>query len=249
MLNKIFYMYSKMDNSSQILLFLIILVALMLVSICIINAITKRRNDKYDREFNMVDRYSKTMQKTKKVKHEPIKPVKVEAKKEVKEIKIEKPAKEEIEVMEDPEVIEVVSEDSSIDKISMLLEDSENNPKPIDLTEFEIEEEKNAIISYDELVRRAGAKKIIYKPEKATINEEIKEDKIEIKNDNKSKFKASQVISPIYGIKKQTEKKEELEEFIDLENISNEKKKYIDNDIQKDITFLTSLKSFRSNLD
>ena len=120
------------------------------------------------------------------------------------------------------------------------------NPKPIDLTAFEEEEEKNAIISYDELVKKAGAKKIVYKTEKATINEEVKEEKIEIKKENKTKFKASEVISPIYGIRKQKEIKEE---FIDLDNISNEKNKSIDDDIQKDITFLSNLKSFRSNLD
>ena len=75
------------------------------------------------------------------------------------------------------------------------------------------------------------------------------EKKIKTLEDSENKFKASQVISPIYGIKKQTDKKEELEEFIDLENVEVPKKRYVDEDLQKDITFLTSLKTFRSNLD
>ncbi|MBQ9024527.1 MAG: hypothetical protein IJ105_04820 [Bacilli bacterium] len=249
MLDNIFYMYSQMDNSSQILLFLIILVALMLVSIFIINHITKKRNEKYDKMFNPIDRYTKTMNKQiKNNKEDSIKNIVVEKKKQKQEKFIEA-VNEDIEVMEDPEIIEVVSDNNSIDKIANLLEDNINNPKPIDLTKFEEEEEKNAIISYDELVRKAGAKKIIYKTEKATINEEVKEDKIEIKSDNSKKFKASQVISPIYGIKKQNQEKKEIDEFIDLEDIPVNENKYTDEDLQKDITFLTSLKTFRSNLD
>ena len=188
--------------------------------------------------FNPIDRYSKTINNK----------VDTQVNKRKEKEKIINEEKEEIEVMDDIEEIEVVSDENSIDKISMLLEDNINNPKPIDLTEFEEEEEKNAIISYDELVKKAGAKKIVYKIEKATINEDVKEEKLEIKNENK-KFKASQVISPIYGIKKQQEVKNELEEFIDLENMPVNEKKYIDEDLQKDITFLTSLKTFRSNLD
>ena len=247
MLNNILYMYSNMDSSSQILLFLIILVALMLVSICIINVITKKRNAKYNKMFNPILIDSKQINK-KNIKEKPIKIKKeiIKEKEEIKEEKNNEQENEEIEIMEDPEVIEVVSDDSSIEKISMLLEDEMNNPKPIDLTAFEEEEEKNAIISYDELVKKAGAKKIVYKAEKQTINEDKKEEKIQIKEENKSKFKASQVISPIYGIKKQKQIKDE---FIDLENIPVKENKYIDSDIQKDITFLTNLKSFRSNLD
>ena len=132
----------------------------------------------------------------------------------------------------------------------MLLEDNVKNPKPINLTEFEKEEEANAIISYDELVKKAGAKKIIYKTNKETINEVKKEEKIEIKKEeNKGKFRASQVISPIYGVQKKEDKKEEVEEFIDLENIPVKKRELTDDDLQKDITFLTNLKTFRSNLD
>jgi len=248
MLNNIFYMYSNMDGSSQILLFLIILVALMLVSITIINKITKKRNEKYDRFYNPINKYNRVMDREKKIKEEkhfekekviPIEPIN----------KLED-LDEEIEIMEDPEVIEVVSDDNSIEKISSLIEDNINNPKPIDLTKFEEEEELNAIISYDELVKKAGAKKIVYKTEKATISEPKIEEKIEVKDTNSNKFKASQVISPIYGIKKAIQKPvDEVEEFVDLQDLPVSNNKLSDEELQKDITFLTNLKTFRSNLD
>ena len=235
MLNNIFYMYSKMDNSSQILLFLIILVGLMLVSITVINCIIKKKNEKYDMKFNPIDRYTSTISKKEKTKEKPILKVKEEV--------------EEIETLDEPEIVEIVSDDNSVEKIAELLEDGNSMIDPIHLTKFEEEQEQNAIISYDELVKRAGAKKIIYKTEKATINEEVKEEKIEIKNeDTTSKFKASQIISPIYGVQKQ-EKKDELEEFIDLENIPIPNKNNTnDDEMKKDVEFLNSLKTFRSEL-
>ena len=259
MLDNIFYMYSNMDSGSQILLFLIVLVALMLVSIFIINIITKKKDEKYDKLFNPIDKYTKFVEKTSVNKPEKISNKEIVNKKvetpvsEITEIEVKKEQpnnEEEIEVLNDSEIIEIVSDDnSSIDKISMLIEDNINNPKPIDLTKFEQEEEKNAIISYDELVRRAGAKKIVYKTES---KQEIKEQKKpQTNNEPKGKFKASQVISPIYGIKKNDSvKKDELEEFIELDDIAVDKNKSInDQELQNDITFLTNLKTFRSNLD
>ena len=118
MLTDIFYMYSNLDNSSQILLFLIILVGLMLISICIINHITKKRNEKYDKLYNPIKKYNTVMNTG--VKNE--KSVKIERPVQREEKKEE--VNEEIEVMEDPEVIEVVTDDSSIDKISTLIEDN-----------------------------------------------------------------------------------------------------------------------------
>ena len=121
---------------------------------------------------------------------------------------------------------------------------------PINLTRFEEEQEKNAIISYDELVKRAGSKKIVYKTEKATVNEPKKEEKIEVKSEEqvKGKFRASAVISPIYGIQK--EKKEEVEEFLDVQDMPIKTDNNLtDEDLQQDITFLGNLKTFRSNLD
>ena len=235
-MNNVFYMYSNDSSSSQILIFLIIIVALMLVCILVINMITKKRNEKYNRMFHPVDKYSDYSKSKKIVKTE--KPV-IELNNNIKEDKKDEEIEE---ILEEPEVIEIITDDSSIDKISNLLEDNINNPKPIDLTKFEEEEEKNAIISYDELVKRAGSKKIVYKVE--SEKEQIEELSINDEKSNvKTKFKASKVISPIYGVQKE-EKKEE--EFIDINNGMRE---YDDEELQKDITFLTNLKTFRSNLD
>ena len=255
-MNKIFYMYSNMDGSSQILIFLIILVALMLISILVINHVTKKRNQKYNNRFHRIDKYSDySKDKTKKRSIMDIeKPVvkeekyeKIELKKEPKVVTIEKP-KIDIKPEEEPEVIEIISEDSSIDKISNLIEDNLNNPKPIDLTKFEEEEERNAIISYDELVKAAGAKKIVYKTDEEIekLDEPIK--KVE---ESKGKFRASQIISPIYGIQKEKkEEREDLEEFIEIDDIPlNNSTSLTDDEMQKDITFLTNLKTFRSKLD
>lgn len=231
-LNNVFYMYSNMNKSSQILLFLIILVVLMLLCIFVINLITKKKDNMYN--LNSIDKYIKSGEKEKISKKDDIKVV----------VKEEKPE-------EDIEVIEVVSDDNSIDKISELLEDNMNNLNPIDLTKFEEEQEKNAIISYDELVKRAGSKKIVYKTNKTTISEEKPEKKIQIKeSEEKGKFKASQIISPIYGIQKQNIKQnDELEEFIDLEEISIPNNSETNDEMIRDMDFLSSLKTFRSNLD
>ena len=233
MLTNIFYMYSKMDNSSQILIFLIVLVIMMLISIFVINTVTRKRNDKYNKKFDPNYRY-----KTTKYEQKPKKQVQI-IEKTAKVEEVKEPKKE-----EELEVVEIVSNDNSIEKISELLEDSLNNMEPINLTGFEEDQEKNAIISYDELVKRAGAKKIVYK-----TSDENKE-KVEVKKEEKSegKFKASKVISPIYGVQKENTKEEELEEFIDITNIPINKNND-DDEMQSDIEFLGNLKSFRRNLE
>ena len=263
-MDNIFYMYSNMDSSSQILIFLIILVGLMLVSILVINHITRKKNEKYNNRFHRVDKYSNYSKEKeskrsilniekpivkedvtpKKVVEEKIEIIRFDDKPKVVNKVVELPK-----IEEEPEVIEIISDDSSIDKISELLEDNINNPKPIDLTRYEAEEEKNAIISYDELVKAAGAKKIVYKTDEEVekLYEPVK--KVE---DVKGKFRASQIISPIYGVQKEKkEEKNELEEFIEIEDIpiTNNSTSLTDDEMQKDITFLTNLKTFRSNLD
>ena len=120
MLDNIFYMYSKMNSSSQILLFLIILVGLMLISISIINVITRKKNEKYDMQFNPIDRYTSTISRKEELKKKTsTEKIKLE---ETKEIKLPKEEViEEIETLEEPEIVEIVSDDNSIDKIAELL--------------------------------------------------------------------------------------------------------------------------------
>ncbi len=236
-INSIFYMYSSMDKSSQILLFLIILVSLMLISIFVINMITKKKNAKYDSSLSNITRYSKALEREKK--HENAQ-IKNEVKEEETDI---------YEIEEDPEIIEVVSHDNSIEEISKMIENTLEQ-EPINLTAFEEEQEKDAIISYDELVKRAGAKKIVYKVE--TKEEPVKEEEIETikekpKTEYTGKFKTSQIISPIYGIQK--EKEEKIDVILDVEDYLFNKEKNEDIETMDDIEFLGSLKTFRSNLD
>ena len=190
-INSLLYKFSDMDKSSQILLFLIILVLLMLISITVINHITKKKNNKYDIDNKNIKRYSDLIKEEDKMEISEIKDNKKETKesivnnekKNAPEI-IEKLDEEEIESLEieEPKEEVIVTKPSSIEEISKLIENTLEQ-EPIDLTNFEEEQEKDAIISYDELVKRAGAKKIIYRAE--TKAEEKKEPVKVIKSENK----------------------------------------------------------------
>ena len=263
-MGSILFKFSDMDKSSQILLFLIVLVFLMLISITVINLITKKKNNKYDMENRNIKRYSDLIKEEDNVET-PIALAKVETKKEmpkliVKEEKkktpeiIEKLDEEEIESLEieEPKEEVIVTKPSSIEEISKLIENTLEQ-EPIDLTNFEEEQEKDAIISYDELVKRAGAKKIIYRAE--TKAEEKKEPVKVIKAEKKQEpfvnkkgeyagtFKASQIVSPIYGVKKNDDINEN---FIDLEEFKLDETK---SEEERENEFLGNLKTFRNNLD
>lgn len=268
MKNSILYLYSNMDKSSQILLFLIVLVILMLISIFIINIITKKKNEnitglsrksklstKSDikptvnmskkNNISSINNSKKNIQVNQKnVKDEILKMI--DENEEPRHAKIENKISETVKPVE--EVVKVEKR-TSIDDIAELLQNTQMN-KPIDLTKFEEDQEENAIISYDELVKRAGAKKIIYKCEdkKDLLEEKTTNIKSESKEkQEEKKFKASQVISPIFGIQKETEEKDEvLESFIDLEDFNNEQ---IKNNEETDSEFLNNLKKFRSTLE
>lgn len=231
MLNRILYKYSNMDGSSQILIFLIVLVFLMLISIVVINIITRKKKSNNDIFSN---------KKIVKLSSELDLPFK-----DTEEVieKIE-PKEEPIEEIKDEEVVEVRVGNTSLDEITDLIENTLEQ-KPIDLTKFEEDQEENAIISYDELVKRAGAKKIIYKREDVKPKEEIVKQE---EPKEKTKFKASRVISPIYGVQKEEveEKDEVMESFIELEKAKEENKEDIET--LSDMEFLGSLKKFRSEL-
>ena len=232
-ISSMLYDFSEMDRSSLILLFLIILVFLMIVSITVINLITKNKNKKYDISNKNIKKYSELINDEIVVEKDK------EINEEIESLELDEP-KEEV----------IVTKPNSIEEISRLIEDTLEQ-EPIDLTKFEEEQEKDAIISYDELVKRAGAKKIIYRAE--TKAEEKKEPVVTIKDENNnekkinkeysSTFKASQIVSPIYGIKK-TENIEE--NFIDLEEFKLDETK---SEEERENEFLGNLKTFRNNLD
>ena len=255
-MSSILFKFSDMDKSSQILLFLIVLVFLMLISITVINLITKKKNNKYDMENRNIKRYSDLIKEEDNVEA-PIAPAKVaETKKEMPKLIVKEEKKKTPEIIEklDEEEIEeiIVTKPSSIEEISKLIENTLEQ-EPIDLTNFEEEQEKDAIISYDELVKRAGAKKIIYRAE--TKAEEKKEPVKVIKTEKKQEpfvnkkgeyagtFKASQIVSPIYGVKKNDDINEN---FIDLEEFKLDETK---SEEERENEFLGNLKTFRNNLD
>ena len=105
------------------------------------------------------------------------------------------------------------SANKEVSDIAKRIEDALNDESPVSLTSFEEEQERKAIISIDELMKRAKELEIV-DDEDANVNylekynlepsvvEEVSnkvagEDKKEVKA-----FKVSQVISPIYGVKK-----------------------------------------------
>lgn len=257
--NSILYIYSNMDNSSQILLFLIVLVALMLISILIINQVTKKKNDKISLKYNTNKKMS-ILKNNINNSNDDIKPLVDLKKSDDNKINVIKTKEEDnIEIInEEPEeIVKVVSKRTSIDDITKLIEDTLEQ-EPINLTKFEEDQEENAIISYDELVKRAGAKKIVYKYEEDknvldTIEkkESIQKDTIKQEiNTSTKKFQASKVISPVFGIQKEKEESDDaIETFIDLEDFSFAENKNSKTESQSDVEFLTSLKEFRSGLD
>lgn len=102
---------------------------------------------------------------------------------------------------------------------NMMSADLENEKSASAIDEFEREQEENAIISYRELIKQAK--------EKGQISEEFEEEyKTDFEEEKEEKkFKNSEIISPVFGVKG-----------------SNT---YPKNDNEK---FLDSLKEFRENL-
>ncbi|MBQ9011502.1 MAG: hypothetical protein IJ093_02515 [Bacilli bacterium] len=142
------------------------------------------------------------------------------------------------------------------------------------IEEFEREQEENAIISYQELIKQANAKKIMTpayeKPQKEVVkiikDEEPKEvikkengankkqlTQLELEiadfDEEPKKFKNSEIISPIFGIQG-SENYEKSKASVNVVSAprhayDKEKNPYEENDNND---FLNSLKEFRNNL-
>ena len=217
-----FNYFSNMDKNSKILLAIIAVIVFLLILLFIINHFFNRKLKKqerlrkqYTKRLNSeIERDRKLTEKIKK-KEEP---------------KIETVKEEILEIKEEPkvesEVIEVLVEENESD-VDRILKDIKDASKQEDfnLTEFEREQEETAIISYDELCKRAGVKKKIYVSE--AKQKEVKPIKKE--EAYKGKYKPTKFISPIFGI--QDDEKEKMSEA------------------ELDQTFLKSLKEFRSGLE
>lgn len=147
----------------------------------------------------------------------------------------------------DVEIIEVMKEepDDEIENIKKMIENTLEQ-EPIRLNDFEQEQEECAIISYDELIKKAGTKKIVYK----TADEPKIVKPIVEENVDKKAFKPSRVVSPIYGVQTETKDKDEvLESFEEIDKIKASISQVEDNEMKKDRDFLTNLKNFRKGLD
>ena len=260
----VLYLVARLDKNSKFLLSMIVLIIILLILIIIISYILKVKEKKaleqkrleYKKEFKKNIKVinfeedekldlSPTVSLTPLKKEEQ---VKKEVKKEEPIVKIEEPRKEivqkiEPEVLEEEiEVIEVIEDETDeIEKIKESIKESQG-VHTFDLNKWEQEQEDSAIISYDELVKRAGAKKIVYKTKKKT------EKKNEFTNNvNKTKtFKPSEIISPVYGSHENIKKlDEEIDAFSKVEKLrTNNPEEEMDYDME----FLNKLKKFRSEL-
>lgn len=225
---------SNMDENSKLLLIIIAVISVLLILIFFFNHLSNKK-EKYQskiqkankkRLFAEIEEESKNIEIPKK---EYVKIEKPALEEPVKEIKKE-------ETIETEEVIEVLQDENESDVDRILREiKAASKEDSINLTQFEKEQEETAIISYDELCKRAGVQKKIYKaPTKSNeVVETIKEEKIE--SSEKPKYKPSKIVSPIFGVQ------EENKSFMNLDNSMNE--------MDLDQTFLTSLKEFRNGLE
>ena len=105
-------------------------------------------------------------------------------------------------------------ETTEIEDIASAISDALKEDKPISLTNFEEDQERTAIISIDELMRKAKELELIedeqtgvnylekYNLEASEVEDVIKNTMKEDKPKEVKAFKVSQVISPIYGVRK-----------------------------------------------
>lgn len=138
----------------------------------------------------------------------------ISTKRRIKNLRKETLMQESIEKEETKEVL-YTNQNTEIEDIASAISDALKEEKPINLTNFEEDQERTAIISIDELMKKAKELELLedeqtgvnylekYNLEPAEVeaivdttmnNEKVKEVKA---------FKVSQVISPIYGVKKE----------------------------------------------
>lgn len=143
----------------------------------------------------------------------------VQAKKKLKQIKEENKIrnikKEEITALKEDKEPFYTNEKTEIEDIASAISDALKE-EPITLTNFEEDQEKTAIISIDELMKKAKDLELISEEDEDTgVNflekYNLEPAEIDVSSNVKSSteekqvkaFKVSQVISPIYGVKKE----------------------------------------------
>ena len=187
-------------------------------------------------------------------KQEKLKELEKEEKKK-KEEKIEENKQEETDHSKIKEKYEEQQEKNAIISLEELVQKSKDLYEANELTQYL--DEGNEPISLKELENRVGKTSKIEEPfeiEKAIPKEEIKqiEETEPIKkrviledfetNNNNKKFKNSPIISPIYGIEKESK-----DNNMELENTADYDK--LDAEIKKTNEFLMTLKELQKKLD
>lgn len=121
---------------------------------------------------------------------------------------------QEVQVKEEQEGL-YTNEKTEIEDIASAINDALKEEKPINLTNFEEDQERTAIISIDELMKKAKELELIedeetgvnylekYNLEPAEVEQMVSTTMKENKTPEVKAFKVSQVISPIYGVKKE----------------------------------------------
>lgn len=175
--------------------------------------------------------------------------------------------KEEIKYVDEAQEKTMAQE--TLQRLTEELKQQEQEPANIELTDFELEQENTAIISLDELMKKADAiyqenEVVQYEDEgNEPINLEELEARFKAQEEKEvvtlsdfntvpvqtepavieeKKFKNSPVISPVYGI----EKEQSEETAIELENTANYEK--LDEEIRKTNEFLQTLRELKKKL-
>ena len=177
--------YNNLNTQGQMIFSIIIF---LIIILCILIFITNVFQD-----IQAKLKISKIKKETKKVEKEALK----------KEVKV---------VNEEPLY---TNEKTEIEDIASAISDALKEESPISLTNFEEDQEKTAIISIDELMQKAKELELIDDDENTGINflEKYNLEPSEVEsasnivsntsNKEVKAFKVSQVISPIYGVKKE----------------------------------------------
>ncbi len=180
------------------------------------------------------------------------------------------PAPSEIKYV-DPEM-EPVEAKQELERISEELKKQEEQPTAIELTNFELEQEEQAIISLEELMKKAdnlylenettqyedeGNEPINLQELQQRMQEEQPKDKVVLEDfatagttpqvppiQEHAKFKNSPIISPVFGTLDNIAPQEDR---LELENTANYEK--LDEEIRKTNEFLQILKELQKKLD
>ena len=167
--------YGNLNSEGQIIFSVIVFLIVVLCVLLLISYIIQHIKDK------------KALEKYKK---EDIK----ESKKEEKIEAVQKEYEDKTEVL-------YTNEKTEVEDIAQRVSEALKEDAPITLTNFEEDQERTAIISIDELMEKAKELELIDDDEHTGVNYLVS-DTMKTEEKEVKAFKVSQVISPVYGIKK-----------------------------------------------